>query len=46
MDWWTKIRLNVSRGEKSKREVLREEENHWETLKKNVQSIPSPLGIV
>ena len=34
MDWWTKIRLNVSRGEKSKREVLREEGIHWETLKK------------
>ena len=34
MDWWTKIRLDVSRGEKSKREVLREEGIHWETLKK------------
>src|SRR5512136_1951817 len=34
MDWWTKIRLNVSRGEKSKREVLREEGIHWDTLKK------------
>ena len=34
MDWWTKIRLEVLRGEKSKREVLRHEGIHWETLKK------------
>ena len=34
MEWWTKIRLEVSRGEKSKREVLRDEGIHWETLKK------------
>jgi hypothetical protein len=34
MDWWIKIRLNVLRGEKNKREVLREEGVHWETLKK------------
>ena len=34
MDWWTKIRLTVSRGEMSKREVLREEGIPWETLKK------------
>jgi len=34
MEWWTKVRLEVSRGEKSKREVLREEGIHWETLKK------------
>ena len=34
MDWWTKVRLEVLRGEKSKREVLREEGIHWETLKK------------
>jgi hypothetical protein len=32
--WWTKVRLDVSRGEKSKREVLRDEGIHWETLKK------------
>ena len=34
MDWWTKVRLEVLRGEKSKREVLRHEGIHWETLKK------------
>ena len=34
MEWWTKIRLEVSRGEKSKREVMRDEGIHWETLKK------------
>jgi len=34
MEWWTKIRLEVSRGEKSKRKVLRDEGIHWETLKK------------
>ena len=34
MDWWTKIRLEVLRGEKSKREILRCERIHWETLKK------------
>jgi transposase len=34
MDWWTKIRLEVLRGEVSKREVLRREGIHWETLKK------------
>jgi len=25
MDWWTKIRLEVSRGERKKREILRRE---------------------
>jgi len=34
MDWWTKIRLEVLRGERSKREILRREGIHWETLKK------------
>jgi hypothetical protein len=34
MDWWTRIRLEVLRGEASKREVLRREGIHWETLKK------------
>ena len=41
MDWWTKVRLEVLRGEKSKREVLREEGIHWETLKK-VLKYPEP----
>ena len=34
MEWWSKIRLEVLRGEKSKREVLRDEGIHWETLKR------------
>ena len=34
MEWWTKIRLEVLRGEASKREILRREGIHWETLKK------------
>ena len=34
MEWWSKVRLEVSRGEKSKRGVLRDEGIHWETLKK------------
>ncbi len=34
MEWWTKVRLEVSRGEKSKREVLRDEGIGWATLKK------------
>jgi transposase len=34
MDWWTRIRLEVLRGEASKREVLKREGIHWETLKK------------
>ena len=34
MEWWTRIRLEVLRGERSKREVLRREGIHWETLRK------------
>jgi len=34
MDWWTGIRLEVLRGESKKREILRREGIHWETLKK------------
>ena len=43
MDRWTKIRLEVLRGESSKREVLRREGIHWETLKKILVN-PSPPG--
>lgn len=43
MDWWTKIRLEVLRGETSKREILRREGIHWETLKK-VLKHPEPPG--
>jgi len=34
MKWWTEIRLEVLRGETSKREILRREGIHFETLKK------------
>ena len=42
MDWWTKIRLEVLRGERSKREVLRREGIHWETLKKILEYSEPP----
>ena len=34
MEFWTRTRLDVLRGEVSKREILRREGIHWETLKK------------
>jgi len=34
MDFWTRIRLDVLRDGVSKREILRREGIHWETLKK------------
>ena len=34
MEWWTRIRLEVLRGERRKREILREEGIGWDTLKK------------
>jgi len=34
MDFWTKIRLDVLRDGVSKREILRREGIHWDTLKK------------
>ena len=43
MQWWTNIRLEVLRGETSKREILRREGIHWETLKK-ILSHPEPPG--
>jgi transposase len=43
MQWWTKIRLEVLRGDCSKREILRREQIHWETLKKILQ-YPEPPG--
>ena len=42
MDFWTKIRLELLRGETSKREVLRREGIHWETLKKIIQYSEPP----
>ena len=43
MEWWTKIRLEVLRGETSKRAILRRENIHWETLKK-ILKYPEPPG--
>ena len=43
MEWWTRIRLEVLRGETSKRAILRRENIHWETLKKILQ-YPEPPG--
>jgi transposase len=42
MDWWTKIRLEVLRGETSKREILRREGIHWKTLKKILEHSEPP----
>ena len=42
MEWWTKIRLEVLRGERSKREILRREGIHWETLKKILEHSEPP----
>ncbi len=43
MEKWTKVRLEVLRGESKKREVMRREGIHWETLKK-VLAYPEPPG--
>ena len=43
MEWWTKIRLEVSREESSKREILRRESIGWDTLKK-ILAHPEPPG--
>ena len=43
MEWWTKIRLEVLRGESSKREILRREGVHWKTLTK-ILTHPEPPG--
>ncbi len=42
MEWWTKIRLEVLRGERSKREILSREGIHWETLKKILEHSEPP----
>jgi len=42
MEWWTKVRLEVSRGEKSKRGVLRDEGIGWATLKKILEYSEPP----
>ena len=43
MEWWRNIRLEVLRGETSKREILRREGIHFETLKK-ILAYPEPPG--
>jgi transposase len=42
MNWWTRIRLEVLRGDTSKREILRREGIHWETLKKILEHSEPP----
>jgi len=43
MEWWRNIRLEVLRGETSKRAILRREGIHFETLKKILEH-PEPPG--
>ncbi len=43
MNWWTRLRLEVSRGERKKREILRREGISWDTLKK-ILAHPEPPG--
>ncbi|HYB20860.1 MAG TPA: IS21 family transposase [Thermodesulfobacteriota bacterium] len=43
MEWWTKVRLEVTREGKKKREVLRDEGIGWGTLKK-ILTHPGPPG--
>ncbi|MBU4563248.1 MAG: hypothetical protein KMY53_20450 [Desulfarculus sp.] len=43
MDWWTKIRLELRHAETSKREVMRREGIHWDTLQK-VMTHSEPPG--
>jgi transposase len=42
MEWWKNIRLEVLRGETSKREILRREGIHFETLKKILEHSEPP----
>ncbi len=42
MKCWTRIRLEVLRGERSKREILRREGIAWETLKKIIEHSEPP----
>ncbi|MBT4483579.1 MAG: hypothetical protein HOC71_07865 [Candidatus Latescibacteria bacterium] len=43
MEWWKQIRLEVLRGETSKREILRREGIHCKTLQK-ILSYSEPPG--
>lgn len=42
MEWWRNIRLEVLRGESSKREILRREGIHFETLQKILEHSEPP----
>jgi transposase len=42
MEWWTKVRLEVLRGESQKREILRREGISWDTLKKILEYFQLP----
>jgi len=42
MEWWTRVRLEVSREGKKKREVLRDEGIGWDTLKKILEYSQPP----
>ena len=42
MEWWTRIRLEVSRERVSKREILRREKIGWDTLKKILKHSEPP----
>jgi transposase len=43
MEQWTRIRLALREGRTSKRELMRQEGIHWETLRK-IQDHPEPPG--
>jgi transposase len=43
MEQWTRIRLALRDGQRSKRELMRQEGMHWDTLKK-IQDLPEPPG--
>ena len=43
MEQWTRIRLALRDGQRSKRELMRQEGIHWETLQK-IQDYPEPPG--
>lgn len=46
MDWWKKIRPEVSRGERKKRGILRRERDRLRDVKEDNAPLGAPLGIV
>jgi len=42
VEWWTKVRLEVLRGESKKREILPREGISWDTLKKILEHFQPP----